>query len=86
MKKMLLTVVSMLASASLFATPVNINKASAEEIAASLSGVGPAKAEAIVKFRDERKEPFTDVNQLLQVNGIGEKLLERIKADILFTD
>ena len=34
------------------AAPVDINSASAEEIAASLTGVGPQKAAAIVAYRD----------------------------------
>ncbi len=42
-----------LALPALASTPVNINKADAATIAKSLDGVGLAKAEAIVDWRDE---------------------------------
>ncbi|MFZ5654097.1 MAG: ComEA family DNA-binding protein [Pseudomonadota bacterium] len=55
---------------------VNINSASAEELAAGLVGVGPAKAQAIVSYR-EANGPFTDKSQLLLVKGIGEAILKQ---------
>ncbi len=58
------------------AAVVNINTASASEIAAALSGVGPAKAEAIVAWR-EANGAFTSVEQLLEVKGIGRATLDR---------
>lgn len=53
---------------------VNINTATAEQLAAALRGVGLARAEAIVKLREELGR-FTDVEQLLQVRGLGPKVL-----------
>ncbi|RUO22332.1 hypothetical protein CWE08_03880 [Aliidiomarina iranensis] len=53
---------------------VNINRASAEELAAALRGVGMARARAIIKLREEIGQ-FTDVEQLLQVRGLGVKVL-----------
>ncbi|EGN74927.1 competence protein ComEA-like protein with helix-hairpin-helix repeat region [Idiomarina sp. A28L] len=53
---------------------ININRASAEELAAALRGVGMARARAIVKLREELGQ-FTDVEQLLQVRGLGVKVL-----------
>ncbi|RUO38404.1 competence protein ComE [Aliidiomarina shirensis] len=53
---------------------VNINSASAEELAAALRGVGKARAQAIIKLREELGQ-FTDVEQLLQVRGLGVKVL-----------
>ncbi|WP_221900015.1 ComEA family DNA-binding protein [Bathymodiolus platifrons methanotrophic gill symbiont] len=50
MKKLI--VLLMFLSFSVFAEPVNINKASADEIAASLNGVGDKKAQEIVKYRE----------------------------------
>jgi competence protein ComEA len=55
--------------------PLDINTANADALAEVLVGVGPAKAEAIVAFR-ESNGPFASVEQLAQVKGIGERTLE----------
>ncbi len=55
---------------------VNINTASAEELATHITGVGPTRAQAIVNYR-EQHGPFTQVDDLLAVEGIGEVTLER---------
>lgn len=54
---------------------VNLNTASAEQLAMGLTGVGLKRAEAIVELRT-KLGGFTDVNQLLQVKGIGPRMLE----------
>ncbi|MDO6617848.1 MULTISPECIES: helix-hairpin-helix domain-containing protein [unclassified Shewanella] len=54
---------------------VNINKATAEQLQA-LNGVGEAKAKAIVEYRNKYGK-FKNVQQLTQVAGIGEKLVEK---------
>lgn len=59
----------------------DINKASAEELAASLNGVGIKKAQAIVQYRQEFG-PFKSLDQLLDVPGIGASLLERNRGRI----
>lgn len=64
------------------AAPVDINTASAEQLAAALSGVGQVRAEAIVQYREEHG-PFTSVEQLLQVQGIGEATLEKNRDQLL---
>ena len=51
--------------------PVNINLASAEAIAEALSGVGLAKANRIVEYR-EAYGPFEHVDELAAVRGIGK--------------
>ena len=61
-------------------TKVNINTATAEELE-TLSGIGPAKAQAIVAYR-ETNGPFSSVNDLVNVSGIGEKTLAKIIDDI----
>lgn len=58
------------------AGPVNLNTASAEELAAKLHGIGQNKAEAIVAHRDANG-PFTEVDQLLDIKGIGQATLDR---------
>ena len=55
---------------------VNINKASAEEIADVLTGVGIKKAMTIVKYR-EKSGAFKVINDLLSVKGIGSATLEK---------
>jgi len=68
-----------------FAVPVNINKADAELIADSLSGIGMKTAEKIIQYRDENGQ-FKSVDDLLSINGIGEKKLSKIRADIKLKD
>jgi len=55
---------------------VNINTATAEELVEGLKGIGPKKAQAIVVYRDKHG-PFTNVEQLKQVKGIGPATLAR---------
>jgi competence protein ComEA len=63
------------------AEPVNINTADASALAKALNGVGPAKAKAIVAYRD-KNGPFKTVDQLSLVEGITQKLIEKNRADI----
>lgn len=83
MKKMLF--MSAFLSFNVFAAPVNINTADAQAIADSLSGIGIKKAEAIIEYR-KANGPYKSAEDLLKVQGIGEKTLEKNKADILFND
>lgn len=68
-----------------FAAPININTADAKSIADALAGVGLKKAEAIVQYRTEHG-PFKTIEELGDVTGMGEKTLEKNKADILLGD
>lgn len=56
---------------------VNINTANAAELQ-TLSGVGPSMAQSII---DERTKngPFTSIDDLMRVSGIGEKKFAKIK-------
>nr|WP_232821162.1 ComEA family DNA-binding protein [Oceanimonas marisflavi] len=56
-------------------TSININTANAEQLA-QLSGVGPAKAAAIVDYRDTNG-PFKSVDDLALVRGIGEATIDK---------
>ncbi len=55
---------------------VNINTADAE-LLETLPGIGPVKAQAIVDDREENG-PFTVVEELIRVPGIGEGTLETL--------
>jgi competence protein ComEA len=55
---------------------VNINRADASSLAAGLRGVGPSKAEEIVRYR-EAFGPFETVDELAEVKGIGKSTLEK---------
>ena len=68
-----------------FADPVNINTASAEELAENLKGVGPKKALAIIQFREENG-PFFSAEEITNVKGIGPKTLEKNKDSIYVRD
>ncbi|WP_248799635.1 ComEA family DNA-binding protein [Pseudomonas sp. MWU13-2105] len=62
---------------------LNLNTADAQAIQHQLSGIGEAKAQAIVAYR-EANGPFSSVDELLEVKGIGKSLLDknRDKLDI----
>lgn len=77
------TLVALLLLAPLVASaePVNINTADATTLAKALNGVGPAKAKAIVSYR-EKNGPFKSADQLAMVDGISQKLIDKNRADI----
>jgi competence protein ComEA len=56
---------------------VNLNTATAQELEA-LPGVGPSTAAAIIAHRDANG-PFTSVEQLIDVRGIGDAKLEQLR-------
>ncbi|WP_297989122.1 helix-hairpin-helix domain-containing protein [Anoxybacillus sp.] len=67
--------------ASRSSAKININTATAEQLQ-TLDGIGPAKASAIIAYREEHG-PFQKVEDLLHVSGIGQKSLEKIKEQIV---
>ena len=56
---------------------VNVNTAAAEELE-TLPGIGEVLAAAIISYREEHG-PFTSVDQLVDVSGIGDATLEEIR-------
>jgi len=70
---------SLAAAAALLCTcafaEVNINTADHRQLTEQLRNIGPGKAAAIIEYR-ERNGHFTDVGQLVEVNGIGDATLE----------
>lgn len=59
---------------------ININKAGAEQLA-QLKGVGPALADRIVDYR-KKNGNFKNVEQIMEVKGIGEKTFGEIKKHL----
>lgn len=57
-------------------TTVDINTASAEQLAEALDGVGPSKSEAIVAYREKNGE-FEHIDELVNVRGIGLRTVDQ---------
>src|SRR5262245_11957079 len=72
---------TLLLTQPVLAEPVNINTADATELANALDGIGPAKAKAIVSYR-EKNGPFKSVDQLAMVEGITQRLIDKNRGDI----
>jgi len=83
MKKLI--VLLSLCAFNVIASPVNVNTADAKTLSEALSGIGMKKAEAIVKYREE-KGAFKTAEDLAGVSGIGDKTVEKIKKDVLLSD
>jgi len=66
---------------SLVASAVNVNTATSEDIAKELKGVGPAKAGAIVLYR-EKNGAFKSLKELTKVKGIGASTVDKNRENI----
>jgi len=64
------------------AAPVELNQADAKTLAENILGVGPVLAEAIVTYRLENGA-FVSAEQLLEVPGVGPKILENNEKSLL---
>jgi len=60
---------------------VNVNVADADQLAL-LPGVGPARAQAILEYR-KTKGPFKKLEDLMEVQGIGKRALERLRPFVV---
>lgn len=80
MKKILVLCMSMLLWSAVAFAGISINAASVQDLE-SLPYIGSAKAEAIVQYRAENGA-FQSKDDLMNVKGIGPKILEKIKDQI----
>ena len=82
-KKWLSLIVAAAVAAPLvsWAGPVDINRADAATIAKELEGIGASRAQAIVQYR-EKNGAFKSADELLKIKGIGDKVLEKNRANI----
>ena len=64
---------------------VNVNTAGPEELAEALDGVGTARAAAIIEYREKYGE-FVTIEDLLDVRGIGQAVIDANKERIAFSD
>lgn len=78
---LLLSLILILFSAVTFAQMIDINTATADQLEKGLKGIGPSKAAAIVKYRQEHGR-FNSVEELTNVPGIGDKTLAGIKDSV----
>ncbi|MEA3223323.1 MAG: helix-hairpin-helix domain-containing protein [Thermodesulfobacteriota bacterium] len=60
---------------------LNINTADVTELQ-MLPGIGEATAQNIVAFR-EANGPFTSIDDLIKVKGIGEKRLDAVRSCVI---
>ncbi len=80
MKKVFMTIMVIMFLATSAFAKININTATVQELE-TLPGIGTSKAEAIVKYREEHGK-FKAKDELVQVKGIGDKIVEKISKDI----
>jgi competence protein ComEA len=76
LKSVSIALLACFVSFSALAAKINVNTADVEMLAAGLNGVGPTIAQRIIEYR-EANGPFTSIEHLMEVRGIGEAILEK---------
>ncbi len=72
-------------SFKLLAEPVDINSADAQTLATNIKGVGDKKAAEIIRYR-EKHGPFSSIDELENIKGIGPKLIEKNRSNLLIVN
>ncbi len=81
MRTWMLMMMGMLSPAWALAGSVDLNSADAATLARELDGIGLARAQAIIEYR-EKNGRFHSVDQLLNVKGIGPQVLEKNRGNL----
>lgn len=79
LRNLLLACLILVPLAATSAPLVNINTADSEVLVDELVGIGPQKAMAIVRYR-QQNGPFQQLDDLAEVDGIGAKTVELNRA------
>lgn len=82
MKKLLALLLTACLSSTAFAA-INLNTATPQQLE-EVKGLGPVKAKAIVDYRS-KNGAFKTYADLEKVPGIGPKLLEKLKGELVLT-
>lgn len=83
MKKIISTLIAFFFFSASAIAAVNINTATQAELE-TLSGIGPAKAKAIIEYR-KKQGGFKSIDELENVDGIGSTTLKNLRKDLAVT-
>lgn len=81
-KRFVFALVFSLSAFGVLAEPVDVNTATAEQIAGAMNGVGQAKAEAIIQDR-EKNGKFKSIDDLARVRGIKMATISKNRDRII---
>ena len=81
--KIIFFLLVILVTSAIHAQEININKATAIEIASNLEGIGIKKAKDIVQYRNDNGD-FKDIKELIKIKGIGDKTISKNEKNIRF--
>lgn len=81
--RFLVTLAALLLWAGLAVAKVNVNNASLEELDA-LPGIGPARAQAIVDYR-EQNGPFRSGRDLKKVQGLPAGVVDKLRGELSYS-
>ena len=81
LRRLVFPLVLMALSFGVNADSIDINTATADMLAQSLTGVGPERAKAIVAYR-AANGPFKSVDELAKVKGIGPSIVDRNRTSL----
>lgn len=83
MNKFVMLLVGLFMAAFNVFAAVNVNTATQEQLE-SLNGIGPAKAKAIIDYRQKNGD-FKTLEDIDNVPGIGAGVMSKIKNDVTLT-
>ena len=84
-RKIIFTLFLFIPSLLLAGEAVNINTADKETLMTAIKGVGEKRAEAIIAYR-EQNGPFKSVDELAEVGGIGQSIVDANRETLTIGD